>query len=46
MAEKGRLAISSLLNEKAPLRLKLPTKLMIRQSCGAKSSLRSHSFSA
>ena len=32
MAEKGRLAISSLLNEKAPLRLKLPTKLMIRQS--------------
>ena len=37
MAEKGRQAISSLLNEKAPLRLKLPTKLLIRQSCGAKS---------
>jgi DNA-binding LacI/PurR family transcriptional regulator len=34
MAEKGRLAVSSLLNEKAPLRIKLATKLMIRQSTG------------
>jgi DNA-binding LacI/PurR family transcriptional regulator len=32
MAEKGRRAVSSLLKEKGPLRLKLPTKLIIRQS--------------
>jgi hypothetical protein len=32
MAEKGRLAVSSLLSEKAPLRIKLMTKLMIRGS--------------
>jgi DNA-binding LacI/PurR family transcriptional regulator len=32
MAEKGRLAVSSLLSEKAPLRIKLTTKLMIRGS--------------
>jgi DNA-binding LacI/PurR family transcriptional regulator len=35
MAEKGRLAVSSLLKEKGPLRLKLPTKLIIRQSTAA-----------
>jgi DNA-binding LacI/PurR family transcriptional regulator len=32
MAEKGRLAVSSLLKEKGTLRMKVPTKLIIRQS--------------
>ena len=31
MADKGRLAVSSLLKEKSSLRIKLPTKVMIRQ---------------
>jgi DNA-binding LacI/PurR family transcriptional regulator len=39
LAEKGRLALTSLLKEKRPLRLRLPTRLIIRQSTasGAKS---------
>jgi DNA-binding LacI/PurR family transcriptional regulator len=32
MAEKGRLAVASLLKEKGALRMKVPTKLIIRQS--------------
>jgi DNA-binding LacI/PurR family transcriptional regulator len=32
MAEKGRLAVASLLKEKGPLRTTVPTKLIIRQS--------------
>jgi len=32
LAEKGRLAVAALLKEKAPMRTKLPTKLVIRQS--------------
>jgi DNA-binding LacI/PurR family transcriptional regulator len=32
MADKGRLAVSSLLKEKGSLRMKLPAKLIIRQS--------------
>jgi DNA-binding LacI/PurR family transcriptional regulator len=32
MAEKGRLAVSSLLKEKSSLRMKVPTKLIVRQS--------------
>ena len=32
MAEKGRLAVLSLLQEKGPLRVQLPTKLLIRRS--------------
>jgi len=32
LAEKGRLAVAALLKEKAPMRTKLPTKLLIRQS--------------
>jgi LacI family transcriptional regulator len=32
MAEKGRLAVSRLFKEKGPLRIKVPTKLIIRQS--------------
>ena len=32
MAEKGRLAVSRLFKEKGPLRTKVPTKLIIRQS--------------
>jgi DNA-binding LacI/PurR family transcriptional regulator len=40
MAEKGRLAVSSLLNDKAPLRIKLTTKLIIRQSTNREISSR------
>src|SRR4029077_13769324 len=32
MADKGRLAVLSLLKEKGSLRMKIPTKLIIRQS--------------
>lgn len=32
MKEKGRLAVASLLQQNGPLRLKLPTKLMVRRS--------------
>jgi DNA-binding LacI/PurR family transcriptional regulator len=32
LAEKGRLAVSRLFKEKGPLRIKVPTKLIIRQS--------------
>jgi len=32
MAEKGRLAVASLLKEKGALRMKVPTKLIVRQS--------------
>jgi DNA-binding LacI/PurR family transcriptional regulator len=35
MAEKGRLAVASLLKEKGPLRIKLPTRLLIRPSTSA-----------
>jgi hypothetical protein len=32
MAEKERLAVAALLKEKTPMRTKVPTKLVIRQS--------------
>jgi DNA-binding LacI/PurR family transcriptional regulator len=32
MAEKGRLAVAALLEEDGPLRIMVPTKLIIRQS--------------